>query len=86
MAQQPDGIRRETDLHGVTTTLPLSDKPAPDEFSQAVHFVFLTIALYFLYMVCTSVAFIVLRDSGFYAWYYDPQFVASAVDPQHPSA
>ncbi len=86
MTQQPDGIQREADLHGVTTSLPSSAEPPqpPDEFTQAVHFVFMTIGLYLLYAVCISVAFTSLRDGGFYSWFYGPQFVHDAFDPKSP--
>ena len=85
MTQQPDGIRREADLHGVTTNLPpAAEVPPPDEFTQAGHFVVLTISLYLLYALCSSMSFTVLRNSGFYDWYYGPRFVADALGPKSP--
>ena len=86
MTQQPDGIRRDADLHGVTSSLPpaADSPPPPDEFVQAVHFVLLTIGLYIVYAFCLSVAFTSLRNSGFYAWFYGSQFVNAAFDPKNP--
>jgi membrane protease YdiL (CAAX protease family) len=79
MTQQPDGIRRDVDLHGVTPALPpVAATPPPDEHIQAIHFAALTIALYLLYAICSLASFTVLRNIGFYDWYYGPAFVAEA--------
>ena len=85
MTQQPDGIRRDADLHGVTPLLlPAEEKPPPDEFTQAVHFVGLTIMLYLLYALCSAAAFARARNAGFYDWYYGSAFVADAVRAKDP--
>jgi membrane protease YdiL (CAAX protease family) len=85
MTQQPEGIRREVDLHGITPALaPVRELPPPDEFTQAVHFIALTIILYLLYAICTSASFTILRNSGFYDWNYGHDFVATAQGSQSP--
>jgi hypothetical protein len=86
MAQQPDGVRREADLHGVTPTLPRpAAPPAPDEFVPALHFVLIAVVLYLLQPVWASLALSVLRDTGFYVWYYGLEFVGVAFGEKGPA-
>jgi membrane protease YdiL (CAAX protease family) len=86
MAQQPEGFRREADAHGVTPALPEpAAPPAPDEFIQAVLFFCLAVAVYLLQPVSVVLALSALRDLGFYAWYYTPEFVAVAFGAKGPA-
>src|SRR5262249_51593082 len=86
MAQQPGGFRREADAHGVTPALPEpAAPPAPDDLTQAVHFFCLAVAVYLLQPVSVVFALSTLRDLGFYAWYYTPEFVAVAFGAKGPA-
>jgi membrane protease YdiL (CAAX protease family) len=86
MMQEPNSTQREADRTGVPPTLstPPESPLVPDEFVQMFRLVGLTLALYFLYTACLSLAFSVLRDSGFYAWYYGPKFVSAALASAEP--
>ena len=87
MMQQPNSPQREADQPGIPPTLSTPPEPPamPDEFIQAIRLGALILALYFLHMACFSLAFSVLRDSGFYAWYYGAEFVSAAFAPTNPN-